>query len=196
MSRLSVVNGTEIVDDIRLGHTWGEFNVLRDFILDQKPSWFIEIGIHEGGLIYCLLPVLYGINYLGVELDCKIIRPQVMARVDDYPNARIICADCFSTTVALEVGKLENKIIYCDGGNKVKELEHFKYMCHEGDIIMAHDFWDSERKVKGVDEIHPEVLPMDVVHLDVSDNFTRLDENIFKETRIIGWRNHGKKTKK
>jgi hypothetical protein len=53
---------------------------------------------------------------------------------------------------------------------------------------MAHDFWDGDRKVKGVEEVHPEVYPMDVYHLDSDETFERLDESIFIETRIVGWK--------
>ena len=186
--RLQPVIGTEIVNDIRLGHTWEEYHVLREFILEQKPLWFIEVGVHEGGLSYLMIPGMKGINYLGIEVDCGIVRPEVKDIYTSYLNAELLCANCFSSTVSIEVNTKKNKIIYCDGGNKVKELEHFKLLCQSGDIIMVHDFWDSDRKVKGVPEIHPEVLPMDVLHMDTSDDFVRLNENIFKETRIIGWR--------
>ena len=188
MSRLQPVLGTEIVDDIRLGHTWDEYYVLENFIKIEKPAWFIEVGVHEGGLSYLLIPSLKGINYLGIELDCGIVRPQVKDIYTHHYNAELLCADCFSSTVALAVQRKEGKkIIYCDGGHKVKELHHFKYMCKPGDILMAHDFWDGNRKIKGVEEPHPEVLPMDIVNIDTTGEFTRLDEDIFKNTRIIGW---------
>ena len=190
MSRLEPVIGTEIINDIRLGHTWSEYSTLRNFILKKRPDWFVEVGIHEGGLAYLLLPVLGDIKYMGIEINCGLIRPRVKLRFENYLDAKLICADCFSSSVAIEINNLflARKIIYCDGGNKVKELKHFKYFCHPGDIIMAHDFHDGHRKVSGIPEIHPEVLPMDIVHLDTDETFTRLNEDIFKETRIVGWR--------
>jgi hypothetical protein len=188
MSRLEPVMGTEIVDDIRLGHTWEEYNVLLDFIKKQTHQWFVEVGVHEGGLSYLLIPELTEMDYLGIEIDCGIVRPEVKAKYNDYSNAKLMCANCFHAEVAIEVSSLSNKIIYCDGGNKVKELHHFKNFCRSGDIIMAHDFWDDDRKVKGVEEVHPEIYPMDVYHLDSDETFERLDESIFIETRIVGWR--------
>jgi hypothetical protein len=71
MPRLQPVAGTEIVDDIRLGHTWNEYNVLKDFILNENPKWFIEVGVHEGGLSYLLLPEL-DLGYIGIEIDCVL----------------------------------------------------------------------------------------------------------------------------
>jgi len=197
MSRLAPVMGTEIVDDIRLGHTWEEYRILREFIIEQSPLWFIEVGVHEGGLSYLMIPELKGINYLGIEIDCGIVRPEVKDVYTHHYNAELLCANCFSSTVALRVSELSGmKIIYCDGGNKVKELHHFKHLCRSGDIIMAHDFWDGNRKIPGVEEVRPEVLPMDIISIDTDENFTRLNETIFKETRIIGWiRNESKKEK-
>jgi len=188
MSRLEPVMGTEIVDDIRLGHTWHEYEVLFKFIQEQPHLWFVEVGVHEGGLSYLMIPELKGVNYLGIEIDCGIVRPEVKDVYTHHYNAELLCENCFGGDVAIKVSTLSNKIIYCDGGNKVKELQHFKHFCRPGDIIMTHDFWDGDRKVKGVEEVHPEVLLMDVVHMDVSDDFVRVDESIFKETRIIGWR--------
>ena len=189
MSRLEQIVGTEIVDDIRLGHTWAEYGVLKDFILEEEPDWFVEVGIHEGGLSYLLLPELHHVGYIGIEINCGIIRLQVKERFDFHPNSELLCANCFSSSIALRISELAGrKIIYCDGGNKVKELHHFKHLCRSGDIIMAHDFHDGDRKIHSVEEVHPEVLPMDIVHLDTDESFVRLNENVFIETRIVGWR--------
>lgn len=190
MNRLEPILGTEIVDDIRLGHTWSEYDVLRCFILSENPDWFIEVGVHEGGLSYLLLPEIHYIGYIGIEHNCGIVRPEVKGRYEFHPDAKLICDDCFSKNVADIVGNLDNKIIYCDGGNKVKELKHFKTFCNSGDIIMAHDYHDSNRIIKGIPmkDIHPEVLPMDVFHLDSDDTFRRLPEDIFKNTRIIAFK--------
>jgi hypothetical protein len=193
MSRLQPVLGTEIVDDIRLGHTWHEYEVLKDFVLEEEPDLFIEIGVHEGGLSYLLIPEIMNTHnptlYLGIEWDCSIIRPPVIEVYERFKLNKLMCADCFSDEVADEISKwLGKKIFYCDGGNKALELKHFWTMCNENDIIMAHDFHDGIRKVKGVPEPHPEVLPTDILHLSVNESFERLPEDIFKETRIIGFR--------
>ena len=189
MSRLQPVAGTEIVDDIRLGHTWGEYYVLEQFITDEQPDWFVEVGVHEGGLSYLLIPKYIIKNYVGIELDCGIIRPQVKL-LYEQDWAKLICADCFSDKVADAIGELGGKkIIYCDGGNKAKELKHFWIMCNEGDIIMAHDYHDGIRIVPDVStDYQPEVHPRDILHLAVNESFERLSEHRFKETRIVGFR--------
>ena len=192
MSRLQKVIGTEIVDDIRLGHTWFEYHVLEDFICNIKPKWFVEIGVHEGGLAYLLLQnhLMDEIGYMGIELDCNLVRPQVKSIINARLSSELLCVNCFGSTTFYLLEKLKNKIIYCDGGNKAKELLHFKQFCDPDDIILAHDFYDGTRIVRDVpvENISIEVVANDIVHMETDKTFERLEETVFKETRIIGWR--------
>jgi hypothetical protein len=192
MSRLEVVIGTEIVDDIRLGHTFYEVDVLKEFIAKTDPAYFIEVGTHEGGLSYLLIPEFPELNYFGIELHGGLVRPLVIRCYNSYPFADLHFGDCFDPKLFARIRDMPSKIIYCDGGNKAKELLHFKDACQVGDIIMAHDYYNGTRKVRGVpdENISKEVLPMDIVHLSTEKykRFTRLPEEQFKETRIIGFR--------
>lgn len=185
--RLQEIIGVEIVDDIRLGHTWHEIQVLGQFVMDTQPLYFIEIGVHEGGMSYVLIPKL-NVMYVGVEIDCSIIRPEVLKLYREY-SALLFCRDCFDHDLFTMFQATRRKIIYCDGGNKAKEIAHFQSACRTGDIIMCHDYWDGQRKVRGVpdENISKEVLPLDVQIYENSTAWKRLPEEIFKETRIIGW---------
>jgi hypothetical protein len=191
MSRLAPVIGTEIVDDIRLGHTWYEYEVLSEFIHEIYPLWFVEVGVHEGGLAYMLLRdnSLNGVGYVGIELDCRLVRPQVKDIINKRLYSDLLCKDCFSSEVFTLVSRMNHKILYCDGGHKAKELKHFKRACSRGDIILTHDFYDGTRVVRDVpvENISIEVVADDIVHMDEDATFERLDEEMFKETRIIGW---------
>ena len=63
-------------------------------------------------------------------------------------------------------------------------------VANPGDLIFTHDYYDSNRKVRDVpdENISKEVFPMDVVHMALDPTFVRYDEDVLKETRIIGWR--------
>lgn len=193
MSRLETIIGTEILkienEEIRLGHTLFEVDVLKSFIKKECPDWFVEIGVHEGGLSWLLIPEFPEINYLGIELNCALTRTQVINLYAGTPTAELLCRDVFDWDVIQRVNKLSRKITYCDGGNKVMELKQYKSACKSGDIIMSHDFSDGIREVRDVPDyfLHPEVYPADVKHLDDDEDFERLPETIFKETRIVGW---------
>lgn len=184
--------GTEVVDGIRLGHTFHEYSIIQGFLYESKPSWFIEIGIHEGGLTYLLLQnrLLDDIGYMGIELNCNIIKPKVKEIINKRLFSHLICTDCFASNSVLIAQSLSNKIIYCDGGYKARELKVYKHTCRSGDIILAHDFYDGTRTVRDVpiENISIEVTAEDIVHMEEDRTFDRLPEYIFFETRIIGWR--------
>jgi len=189
MSRLERVVGTEIVNDIRMGHSWYEFNVLFDFLSINMPTHFIEIGVHEGGLAYLLIPLFPHIQYFGIELYSQLVRPEVKNRFTRHEN-KLWYEDCFSPTVFSRIKNLAAKIIYCDGGHKAQELQHFRRACRRGDILMAHDYHDGVRVVRDVpnEYFKPEVLPEDIANIDADKTFERLPEELFKETRIVGWK--------
>jgi len=185
MPRLQPIDGTSIVDDIRVGHTPTEYNALLTFIKWRAPEVFIEIGVHEGGLSYILIPIL-SCEYIGVEIDCGIVREDVKKIYRKNPKASLYCIDCFGFGCYDIVSGKKNKIIYCDGGNKPKELRHFMGACEVGDIIMAHDFYDGTREVLDVEEVHPEVTAKDIEILDNDLSFSRIDTYL-EHTRIIAW---------
>lgn len=182
--------GTEIYEDMRLGHIWYEVAALQEVIQREQPAWFVEVGIHEGGLTWFLLNQ-YNFNYLGIEINCGIIRPKVKELIYAKDNADLICADCFSDKAMFPVSNLEGKkMIYCDGGDKAKELVAYADILDSGDVIMAHDFSDLERVVEGwpeyKDSTRPEVLPKDIEFLyRICD---RIHEDILKNTRIIAFK--------
>ena len=189
--RLEPIIGVEIVaGDIRLGHTFYEIEVLENFIQEQKQNIFIEIGVHEGGMSYLLIPKLPQVYYVGIELHCDLIRPIVKAMYEQVSHAQLLCMDCFSDLVHSYLYDLKGKIVYCDGGSKAKEILHFKDTLHSGDVIMCHDFYDGKRQVRGVpkENISVEVTPNDTELFDFDVEFERIPEDIFKETRIVGWR--------
>ena len=193
MSRLEKVVGTEIIDDIRLGHTWYEYGVLERFIAEQIDSEvFIEIGIHEGGLSYMLIPRFPELYYVGVEWSCRWIRPKVKILFSNSENALLFCFDYYSDVVALSIKSMKHKIIYCDGGGKAEELKYFKAFCDSGDILMSHDYHDGVTPIIGVpaESLHllpKEVLADDIVHMTEDETFESIAVP-FEGTRIVAWR--------
>lgn len=193
MGRLERVIGTNIISlstgEIRLGHTWYEEDVIEDIIRREEPEWFIEIGVHEGGLSWMLIPKFPLMHYLGVEHQCDYIRPEVRLLYIEY-GQELHCGNCFDQELLAKIATLSKKMIYCDGGDKVLELLSYKNVCNPGDLLFAHDFWDGQRVVREVPtgDVHPEVHLEDIVHLDTSPRFSRYSEQFLCETRIVGWR--------
>lgn len=190
--RLEPIVGVEIVDDIRLGHIFHEVDVIKSIVKQANPLNFIEIGVHEGGLSYLLIPEFTNIcYYTGIEIDCGLIQQKVKDMYfDNIGHVTLMCLDCFSPVVFNTLAEMSRKVVYCDGGHKAKEIAHFKPALRSGDIIMCHDFYDGTRTVRGVprENISIEVTASDVQIYENDTAFERLPEDMFKETRIIGWK--------
>lgn len=192
MGRLEPVNGTNIIElhngeEIRLGHTWNEVAVLKRILDVERPQCFVEIGVHEGGLSYLLLPYLFWQEYIGIEIDLGLVQNAVKARYA-LLGRELIGVDCFDPKLMESIGKLKNKLIYCDGGNKVKELHAYKDVCLPGDLLFTHDYYDGVRPVLEVDQPHGEVLPEDIADITADECFELYDQDTLKTTRIQGWR--------
>lgn len=189
MSRLEPINGTEIIvtpdnTEIRLGHTYYEVAQIKRIILMLQPKNFIEIGIHEGGLSWNLLNwKLSSLNYVGMELSCYLIRPEVI-KLYKEKEAKLICGDCFNPETVQFISGLESKIIYCDGGMKAKEIVVYSQCLSPGDCIMSHDYWSGETEIIDVKYPRAEVTPEDVSFLR-TDNYEELH---LPGTRVVAFR--------
>ena len=184
---------TSLPYGIIMGHTWHEAGQVLRVINDYDVTAFVEVGTNVGGLTSLLfgrVAINPEFHYLGLEFDFSIINQRVLEKRAFSPRFQLLNLDCFSEEAFLEVGKqLRNSsrcLIYCDGGNKVRELYHFAPLLRHGDILMAHDFYDGERNVRDVDEPRAEVKPEDVREL-VSLHKLKFIDGYFGRTRIIGW---------
>lgn len=179
--------GTFLLDTIRVGHTTHEIETLLEIIQNIHPDWFIEIGVHEGGLSWLFIPELKNIHYLGIEIDCGIVRPEVKDLYESM-NAQLYCADCFAAdTISLVKELPGRKIIYCDGGNKAKELIAYKETLNIGDWILAHDYWDGKRKIFDCEFPNAEVTPQDIEIYRKDHNFVELGNDDLLHCRIVGF---------
>lgn len=186
------IAGTTSVDGIRVGHTAYEIDVLEGYIKRHRPLHFIEVGVHEGGLSYLLLPILSTIHceYTGIEINCNLVLPRVKGMYEAY-DATLLCADCFGEDVYGYVKMRKSKILYCDGGHKAQEIGHFQDALNPGDIIMCHDFYGFDRvpaEIPEYKQLCPEVMESDVQIYENSTAFKRLPELEFRRTRILGWK--------
>jgi len=131
-------------------------------------------------------------KYLGIEIDETIVDNRIKELVESN-GGKIIYADCMSDNVYKEIERFVNggrTIIYCDNGNKAEEIKHFYPILKKDDILLTHDFTDGTRNVRGLSYHYynlREVTEDDIRDLDNNKELQRLPEEIFKETRNIGW---------
>jgi len=142
-----------------------ELELLEKLLNEIKPAAIAEIGTGFGALsIYfaaCSLThqtneqkgivrpadaiSLNRRSLLTIDITDKRLDPGA-AEVLDRLGAWRLVADCFdAVTVSHIAGFLADRrgFIFCDGGDKTKELRHFTPLLKPGDAIAVHD-WGTE----------------------------------------------------
>jgi hypothetical protein len=118
-------------------------------IAENSIRLVIEIGFLQGGMASMMISrIAYDptFRYLGVDIQ-NIINPQLKAQIDKLPNeiAQIVIGDCFGAPFTKKasgwiVTTVGPALVFCDGGNKPKEINHFAHLVRVGDYILAHDY--------------------------------------------------------
>jgi hypothetical protein len=181
------------------GHLWHEIGTLLRFINQRQPTLFVELGVHVGGLASVLSPrTLHHptFRYVALENNGSIVRDSVKQALAFLPNCRLLVADCFTvaTRTAVEAEMKSRPgpaLIYCDNGNKPKELLHYAPICRPGDLLGVHDYWEPGREVVGLpgygtdpNTWTPEVRDTDIWPV-LEQGFIRVDEGTFTGARIV-----------
>jgi cephalosporin hydroxylase len=125
---------------IKMSQTWPEANYIMDFIHKMKVKAFVEIGVHVGGLAAIMLAWESYTNkdfeYLGIEIDPGPLHPKI--------KPRILIEDCFNPdtreVVRFFVHSHALTFVYCDNGEKKREIIFYEPVLKPGDFIFAHDY--------------------------------------------------------
>lgn len=176
---------------IKTSHTWHEIGKILRITNDYQIGAFVELGSHVGGLASTLLPIgLYrSFQYMGVEHDPSIVHPTVYNK--------IYFGDILDPVTIASINNFRRGLktfIYCDGGNKIKEMFTYYHQLQAGDIIACHDYFDYQTVVDlknfGVDDTCgcvPEVKHKDLDFLFDDATFEILPDHLLEGTRIMGF---------
>jgi cephalosporin hydroxylase len=104
-----------------------------------KPSTIIEIGTANGGFTKIL-------EDHPISLNAEIYTYDIRHKQYNFNRAKFIQKDCFKVEkeIAKQIQKEGITILFCDGGNKIKEFNTFAKYLKTGDIILAHDYIEDE----------------------------------------------------
>jgi len=129
--------------------TWVDVANLVTLIRTHAIRAVIEIGVYRGGIAAMLMsriPFDGGFRYLGVEIGYSTVDAAVLAQVDRIGDADIVIDDCFGedfTEIARDfinaTGK-EKAMVFCDGVDKPREINHFADLIRQGDYLLTHDY--------------------------------------------------------
>lgn len=128
--------------------SWYDIGALIRLCDRYEIASFIEIGIRHGGLASTILSrVIFGedFRYFGIEKDARFFGPKLLIAATQFEDFEIVGADAFEEDTVAMISKWIRKgvgpaLIYCDNGDKPKELNLYKSILRGGDLIAAHDF--------------------------------------------------------
>lgn len=174
---------------VKTSHTWHEVGQILRIINDYNIETFVELGTHVGGLASILLPISQyrSFVYFGIERDASIVYPAI--------KDRVFIADILGAVDTVRNVKLNRKtFIYCDGGDKIREMWTYHPILNRGDILACHDYFDYQSVVGltnfGADDscgCKPEVWHKDLDFLFDSSEFEILPDYLLDGTRIMGF---------
>lgn len=130
--------------------TWYDVGAIVHTIQAARVEIVVEIGVEQGGLAALLLAACYfamphyGIpplrQYFGVDIALHTLADSVHER---YPD-RFLEADAWDAAtvarVAQEIAPYNRALIFCDGGDKPKDLRTYAAIARPGDLLLAHDY--------------------------------------------------------
>lgn len=164
--------------DILAAQNYGQICSHIDIINRYHVKLFIELGIYMGGSLMHVIPNLVlddQFNYMGFEIESSIVNPKIKNFAAQNPRCQLILEDYFAprniNRIAEAIMNTNGPVyIFCDGGNKPRELETFSLYMRVGDIISVHDYTDDQTG---------EIKDRDLVRLGSS--FVPLDEQWRKD---------------
>ena len=134
--------------DIDLAQMGGQILSHIDIVGRYNVSLVIEIGTYMGGTLVYMIPHLElnpDFSYLGFEISASVVNDNIKKYCDRTPRCEIVYEDVFTKAnikhIADRIAKEKGRVyVFCDGGNKPKELSIFSDLLRTGDIMSIHDY--------------------------------------------------------
>ena len=163
---------------IGIAQNWAQLGSIFEDLNRFDIKLLVELGVFLGGMSELMLlrtERVSGFDYFGTQLDYE----QVAHRISGHP--KIVQGDNFSPEIWGRVGSLVANtngaaMVYCDGGDKQKEMMIYTPLLKVGDYIRAHDY---------PGETTPEFLYM---YEDTHPNMVEIEPEKCRELGYTLWR--------
>ena len=127
---------------VPVAQAWSQVGLLFTLINEFNLAGVIEIGLFRGGLADMLIrrrERFPDFQYLGFQKDGEELDGHVRGK----PG--VVVADCFAAesiaAIAAFIAAAPRPIlVYCDGGNKPREMNTYAPMLRRGDYLIGHDY--------------------------------------------------------
>ena len=182
------------VDGVRIDHTSGEVDAILQFLNDKDLNGFVELDMHEGGLALCIMKEMPRLNYLGVATHISEVNDVTVLKAEKHRYTMILEGDTVSAEIVTQISNwLTDRwpiLFYCDGRNKISQVNLYKNLVRYGDFIGIHDYWNKSRIIPEIPdysygELKPEVLDTDLKFLKHEFQSVRFEPLISTRIAIL-----------
>jgi predicted O-methyltransferase YrrM len=115
-----------------------------------RPSQIVEIGTAAGGFTHLVREELNKLN-LEQSKILTIDKRSIAQKKFEEKNMTPLVGNCFTEDGDNFIDEIKNlvqlngtSIIFCDGGNKIKEFYAGASILKRGDIILSHDYFKNK----------------------------------------------------
>lgn len=119
--------------------TWYDVGAILHVIQTAHICTVLEIGVEHGGLAALLHSYARytGLTYQGVDIE--------LAPLHSAVDAPILQRDAWSAATVAEMGAWLDRqpapaLLFCDGGDKPRELRLYAPLLRDGDVLLGHDY--------------------------------------------------------
>lgn len=120
--------------------TWYDVGAILHVIHEAHIRLVVEVGVEHGGLAALLASYgrYTGLRYRGIDISLASLHPAVR----DEP---IVERDAWAAETIAEVARWMSEVdgpalLFCDGGDKPKELHLYAPLLRPDDVLMGHDY--------------------------------------------------------
>jgi len=121
--------------------SWLEVGAILMLIQEFKIRSFFELGTNRGGLasILFLRARFDKLRYNGIEIEEKFCDTAIYGEV--FPKFNLRVGDAFENMDWIKTCLTPSPAcIFCDGGNKQKEIDIASGFINSSDFILGHDY--------------------------------------------------------
>lgn len=120
--------------------------VILEIIEEFDPKVFVELGTFQGGFTAILHERFPNLRIFSFDKEDQKVKSSL--RVFNLDLVTFFIEDIFELRSLgvfniLEFFRDKRKVLYCDNGNKEREIEMFSDCLNTGDLLGVHD-WKSE----------------------------------------------------
>jgi cephalosporin hydroxylase len=156
-----------------LAQTWTDIALWEEFLNRHWIAGMIELGTWKGGMgaFLAMQGLARGFRFATVDSNpAWLENRETLERL----GAQVFCHDVFDPGFMAElIGTMPKPLLlFCDDGDKRRELREVAPLLSAGDFIAVHD-WGSEA---GLGDVDPAWLPLMAQECEASESITRYFE--------------------